>query len=196
MAEALPVSPRAVPLPPQAAPLPPLARIAAVAGLGMVQVRADLDRAGDAIAEAAGLAIPARTRIVSDGERGLGWMSPDELLLVLPAAGAAEAVAALGDALAGEHHLVLDVSAMRCVLDVTDPGGRGAGAAEVLAKLCPVDLAAFPADGLRRTRMAQVAAAFWRIEDGFRVVAFRSVAGYAEALLHNAATPGTSLAPR
>ena len=53
-----------------------LARIARVEGLGMIAIRADLDRAGDAIAEAAGLALPGMTRIVTDGTRSLGWMSP------------------------------------------------------------------------------------------------------------------------
>ena len=38
-----------------------LARITELTDLGMIQIRADLDRAGDAIAGAAGLAIPAQT---------------------------------------------------------------------------------------------------------------------------------------
>ena len=77
-----------------------LARISQIDGLGMIQIRADLDRAGDAIAGAAGLAIPARGATTSDGSRRLGWMSPDELLLVLPRAELAPALAALTDALA------------------------------------------------------------------------------------------------
>lgn len=168
-----------------------LATVAPVQGLGMVTIRADLGRAGDAIAEAGGLPLPERTRIVTDGGRTLGWMSPDELLLTLPAAEVPGAVAALTDALAGEHSLVVDVSDMRCAFDVT-----GAAPDQVLAKLSPTDLEAFPADGLRRSRAGQVPVAFWRVPAGFRIIAFRSVEDYLRRILEGAAAPGTWLDPR
>ena len=168
-----------------------LADIARVTGLGMVTIRADLDRAGDAIAEAAGLAIPGQTRIVTDGSRSLGWMSPDELLLILPAAELADAIAALADALASEHALVVDMSDARAVFDVTGPH-----AGDVIGKLMPVDLDDLPADGLRRSRAAQTAAALWRIPGGFRLIGFRSTADYLRLILENAAIPGSGLAPR
>ena len=168
-----------------------LADIARVTGLGMVTIRADLDRAGDAIAEAAGLAIPGQTRIVTDGSRSLGWMSPDELLLILPAAELADAIAALTDAVASEHALVVDVSDARAVFDVT-----GSHAGDVIAKLMPVDLDDLPADGLWRSRAAQTAAALWRIPGGFRLIGFRSTADYLRLILENAAIPGSGLAPR
>lgn len=168
-----------------------LAQVARIEGLGMIAIRADLARAGDAIAEAAGLAIPETTRIAGDGSRSLGWMSPDELLLILPAPELAEAVAALEQALAGEHALVADVSDARAVFDVTGPA-----AADVIAKLSPADLDALPADGLRRSRAAQAAVAFWRIDGGFRLIGFRSTAEYLGLILRNAALPGSRLAPR
>ncbi|WP_246026561.1 sarcosine oxidase subunit gamma [Paracoccus luteus] len=169
----------------------PLASVTEVSGLGMVAVRADLMRAGDAIAHAAGLSIPAPNRFVTDGRRWLGWMSPDELLLILPQGEVADALAALTDALAGEHALVADVSDMRCVFDV---GGRKP--AQALAKLCPVDFAALPDDGLRRTRAAQVAFAVWRQGGGWRIIAFRAVTDYLRGVLTAAAAPGTDLDPR
>lgn len=168
-----------------------LAHIARVDGLGMVMIRADLDRAGHAIAEAAGLPIPGTTRIVTDGSRALGWMSPDEVLLVLPVAERDDALTALTDALAGEHALVVDVSDARAVFDVTGPH-----AGDVIAKLMPVDLDTLPPDGLRRSRAAQTAAALWRIDDGFRLIGFRSTADYLRLILENAAIPGSQLAPR
>lgn len=168
-----------------------LATVARVDGLGMILIRADLARAGDAIAEAAGLAIPEATRIVTDGSRSLGWMSPDEVLLILPAEETAEALAALQQALTGEHALVADVSDLRAVFDLS-----GAKAGQVLSKLCPVDLAAFPKDGLRRTRAAQTAVAFWRQGKGFRVIGMRSTADYLGLILQNAAIPGSDLDPR
>lgn len=169
----------------------PLASINQVSGLGMVLIRADLTRAGDAIAGAAGLAIPRPNRFTSDGNRWLGWMSPDELLLVLPQAGVPQALSDLSDALEGEHALVQDVSDMRCVFDVA---GRKSG--QVLAKLCPVELGALPPDGLRRTRAAQIACGLWRHGDGWRIIAFRAVTDYLRGVLTAAAAPGTDLDPR
>ncbi len=168
-----------------------LATVARVDGLGMILIRADLARAGDAIAEAAGLAIPEPTRIVTDGSRSLGWMSPDELLLILPAGEVAAALADLQQALVGEHALVADVSDLRAVFDLT-----GAKPDQVLSKLCPVDFGAFPKDGLRRTRAAQTAVAFWRQGKGFRVIGMRSTADYLGLILQNAAIPGSDLDPR
>ena len=168
-----------------------LARITRADAPGMISIRADLARAGDAIAVAVGLAIPDRTRITTDGSRSLGWMSPDELLVILPAHDCAEALAVLQDAMQGEHALIVDVSDMRVMFHVA-----GAKATQVLAKLCPVDIAAMPPDGFRRTRAAQVGVAIWRQDGGMRMVCFRSVADYVETILRNAAVPGSDLDPR
>lgn len=168
-----------------------LAKISQVQDWGMIQIRADLSRAGDAIAGAAGVAIPAQGRVSTDGGRLLGWMSPDELLLVLPRAEAAEALAALQGALSTEHALVLDVSDMRAAFRI-----QGAKALQVLAKLCPADLAAMPEDGLRRTRASQVACGIWREPGGYVLIGFRSVADYLRGILTGAAAPGTHLDPR
>jgi sarcosine oxidase subunit gamma len=168
-----------------------LASITRLQGLGMITIRADLARAGDALAEAVGLALPDTTGATSDGSRTLGWMSPDELLLILPAPELPEALGALEQAMTGEHALIVNVSDARAVFDVTGPH-----AADVIAKLAPVDAAAMPQGQLRRTRMAQTAAAIWRIDGGFRVAGFRSTADYLGLILENAALPGTALSPR
>ena len=168
-----------------------LARITELTDLGMIQIRADLDRAGDAIAGAAGLAVPAQTSATADGSRTLLWMSPDELLLVLPRAETAGALTALTDALATEHSLVLDVSDMRAAFAV-----QGPKADQVLMKLCPADIASMPDDGVRRTRAAQVACGLWRTGQGYVLIGFRSVGDYIGGLLRNAARPGTHLDPR
>jgi len=73
---------------------------------------------------------------------------------------------------------------------------EGQHAREVLAKLCPVDLAldAFVEGMFRRTRMAQVPAAFWLCEDeAFQIVCFRSQARYVFDLLCVAAQPGSEV---
>ncbi|WP_323716784.1 sarcosine oxidase subunit gamma [Paracoccus aminovorans] len=168
-----------------------LAKISQVQDWGMIQIRADLSRAGDAIAGAVGLAVPAQGCTTTDGSRVLGWMSPDELLLVLPKAETAAALAALQDALSTEHALALDVSDMRAVFRI-----QGAKALQVLTKLCPADLSAMPENGLRRTRAAQVACGIWREPGGYVLVGFRSVGDYLRGILTGAAAPGTDLEPR
>lgn len=168
-----------------------LATVSQVKDLGMIQIRADLGADGAAIAAAAGVALPAKGRIATAGNRALGWMSPDELLLLLPVAEVPAAMVALEGALQGKHSLVVDVSDMRAVFDV-----RGDGASQVLAKLAPVDFDALPEDGLRRTRLAQIACGIWPVAEGYRVIGFRSVADYIRELLTTGAKAGTSLAPR
>lgn len=156
----------------------------------MIGLRGDLSDAGvsAAIAAATGCAAPEPRRITSAGARRLGWMSPDEAILMLPRDDLADVLDALRDRLAGLHHLVVDVSDMRAMFDIIGPR-----ADQVLMKLTPADLADIAPDELRRSRVAQVAAAFWRIDGGWRLVCFRSVAVYMRDLLDNAAQAGGAL---
>ncbi|MDO5647170.1 sarcosine oxidase subunit gamma [Paracoccus sp. (in: a-proteobacteria)] len=168
-----------------------LAQITRITGLGMVTIRADLPRMGEALAESVGLPIPDATQITTDGKRSLGWMAPDELLLMLPVDQVADALILLEQALTGEPGLVVDMSDARVIIDITGPHTD-----DVITKLAPVDIARTTPGTLRRSRLAQTAAAFWRIPDGWRVIGFRSTADYLTTILHNAAAPGTELAPR
>ena len=166
----------------------------AEAGLrGMITLRGDLSsaRMKKAVKAAAGTAIPAPRRIVTEGDKSAAWMSPDELLILVPYAEAVATVKTLEEALTGEHHLVADVSDARSVFTV-----KGARAQEALMKLCPVDFDTLAEGEIRRTRAAQVACAFWRsAEDEFTLVSFRSVAGYVMGLLDVSARPGSELFP-
>lgn len=165
-------------------------RVAEVGPQGMIVLRSK----GDGVAEALaglGLPVPEVRRIVAAGDRAVAWMSPDEMLVMLPYGEVAQAVAALSAALAGKHHLVADVSDARAVFTITGDGAR-----EVLAKCCPVDLApeVFGPGEVRRTRAAQVAAAVWMSEDDrFTLVCFRSVARYVFDLLSTLARPGAEV---
>lgn len=159
--------------------------------IGMIALRGDLAAPGFAAAvmEAAGCAVPAQRRLVEGGAWSACWMSPDELLLVGPYAAAPDVAAKLTAALEGQHALAVDVSDARASFTVGGPK-----AAEVLMKLAPVDFAALAEGEVRRTRLAQIAAALWKSEpDAYRVVCFRSVAAYAFGLLENAARPGSEL---
>lgn len=164
------------------------------AGLqGMITLRGDLKSAKlkKAVKAAAGVDVPAQRRITMAGDRGAGWMSPDELLILVPYAQAHATVEALEAALAGEHHLVADVSDARAMFRI-----KGARADQVLMKLCPVDLPKLAEGELRRTRAAQVAAALWKSgADEFTLVSFRSVAAYVFGALELSAQPGSEVFP-
>ncbi len=164
------------------------ATIREVGPIGMILLRAKADVPGlaEAIAAASGCAVPEKRRIVLNGDRAAGWMGPDEYLLILPYAEAASAVKVIGEKLAGQHHLAADVSDLRVVFAI-----EGAKAADVLRKLTPADLGALAPGELRRSRIAQVPAAFWPEGEGFRLIAFRSVAGYVQGLLTHAAQKGS-----
>lgn len=166
------------------------AAVREVGPMGMITLRAKLDlpNLAAAVQAAVGCDLPGQRRIVQVGERAVGWMSPDELLLILPYTEVAQAMAALATHLAGTHHLAADVSDARAVFRITGPR-----AGEVLMKLCPVDLACLAPDELRRTRAAQVAAALWAEEGGFTLVCFRSVAAYMMGLLTHSAMSGSEL---
>lgn len=159
--------------------------------VGMITIRGTLDDKGFAklVKKRCGLSVPGQRKVVQGGGKTLIWMSPDELLMVLPYAAVNEEVAALEDAFSGTHALVVNVSDARAVFDVS-----GRHARDVLAKLFPVDLApeAFEPGMVRRSRMAQVPAALWMEgADRFRVVCFRSVAQYAFDVLSVAAAQGS-----
>ena len=165
------------------------ATIREIGPLGMVSLRAKRLKSLDkAIKAAVGTKVPAQRRIEVDGDRACGWMSPDEYLLVMPYAEVPKALAAIGKALAGEHHLAVDVSDARAIFRI-----EGAKADQVLSKLSPVDFAALEPGEMRRTRAAQVAAAFWAQDGGYTLVCFRSVAGYVMGLLTHSAQPGSEL---
>lgn len=163
----------------------------AEAGLkGMITLRGDLSSAKmkKAVKAATGCAMPAPRRIVM-GEGKAAWMSPDELLILVPYEAALDTVATLQKALEGEHHLVADVSDARAIFTI-----KGPKADQVLMKLCPVDFAGLAEGEIRRTRAAQVAAALWKSgPEEFTLVSFRSVAGYVMGLLEVSARAGSEV---
>lgn len=156
---------------------------------GMITLRADLAACAGPISGATGVSIPGQRQVVGQGAVHMAWMAPDELLVMTPLEQTSGMVDVLNQALSAEHHLVADVSDARALFRIAGPGAR-----EVLAKGAPVDLkpTAFAPGQIRRTRLGQVAAAFWMPQENvFDLVCFRSVAEYVEAFLTNAARPGS-----
>lgn len=171
----------------KADPFAGAARVAEVPAPGMITLKGDLSSPAlaDALSSAVGIGVPDIRCIVADGERQVAWMAPDEVLILLPRAEVGEVLAGLAKALEGTAHLAADVSDMRAVFRIEG----GLAARETLAKLCPVDLSpgAFAPGEMRRTRLAQIPAAFWMEGDAFTLVCFRSVAQYAFDVLKEAA---------
>jgi sarcosine oxidase subunit gamma len=167
------------------------ATVREIGPLGMISLRAKPGTKGldKAIKAAVGTKIPAVRRMEWAQDRGCAWMSPDEFLLILPYTEVGNGLVALSKALAGEHHLAADVSDARAVFRI-----EGDKAGQVLAKLCPADLETLAQGEVRRTRVAQVAGAFWADDAGYTLVSFRSVAGYVMGLLTHSAMPGSELA--
>ncbi|MFV0473474.1 MAG: sarcosine oxidase subunit gamma [Pikeienuella sp.] len=168
----------------------PAAAIGDLGPLGMLTIRGDLSDPGfrAAVESVAGFAVPGVRRFVEGPGGGLGWMSPDELLLVTSYDAASGLAARLRAALDGRHHLVADVSDARAAFRI-----EGEGARELIATGAPVDLspAVFGPGDLRRSRLGQVAAAFWLGADGaFTLVVFRSLGEYVFEWLKTGARSG------
>ena len=162
---------------------------------GMITLRGDLSGAKlkKAVKSATGGEMPGQGHVALSGTGGAAWMSPDELLIVVPYADVEARLAEIGKGMEGAHYLAADVSDARCMFAVT---GDDALVREALAKLMPVDLSpeAFKPGQFRRSRMAQVPAAIWMAEMGeARVVCFRSVAQYVFDLLKGASAPGSEV---
>ena len=160
---------------------------------GMITLRCDLSSKSlnDTVHNLTGMEVPGQGDARFMEEWGILWMSPDELLVFCPPDEAVAATVELEAALEATHALVADVSDARTVFAVS-----GAGSREVLAKLTPADIAPdrLRPGMVRRSRLAQVPAAFWlAAENSFRVICFRSVAGYVFDLLSTAATSGSEV---
>jgi sarcosine oxidase subunit gamma len=165
------------------------ATIREIGPLGMITLRAKGLKALDkTVRSVTGTKLPGRRRIEIKGDYACGWMSPDEYLLVVPYAEVSEALAKISNALAGEHHLAVDVSDARAVFRI-----EGGKAADALRKLSPVDFEKLEPGELRRSRAAQVAAAMWAQDEGYTLVCFRSVAAYVMGLLTHSAQSGSEI---
>jgi len=164
------------------------AHVADMGPSGMITLRGDLGAAKlkTAVKAAIGVGVPAQRQIGFAADKAACWMSPDELLLLCAYEDAAAVLAKLQKSLAGVHHLAVNVSDARARIKVS-----GVDAREVLAKLTPADMAALATGEIRRSRLAQVPAAFWIADDEtVEVICFRSVAQYVFDLLKTAAIPG------
>lgn len=155
---------------------------------GMITLRGTFASKGFAkmVKTVFGADIPEQRKVSKGRDATILWMSPDELMVVCDYAAAQDLVAKATSQLGDEHALVVNVSDARAVFELS-----GAQLREVIAKEAPVDMTRFEMGEVRRTRFAQIAAAFWlEAEDHARIICFRSVAEYMFNLLKNASQPG------
>lgn len=155
---------------------------------GMITLRGDLSAAKfiKAVKAVTGVAVPDMRGMGQVADKAVCWMSPDELLILCAYGDALAVLAKLQKSLVGTHHLAINVSDARARIKVS-----GVDAREVLAKLTPADMATLQSGEIRRSRLAQVPAAFWMADDEtIEVICFRSVAQYVFDLLKTAAVPG------
>lgn len=157
---------------------------------GMITLRGDLASAKvkKAVKSVTGADVPGVREIQMTGESGAAWMSPDELMLFVPYADVEAKLADLHKALEGQHFLAVNVSDARAMFHL-----QGDAVRDVMAKISPVDMSdtGFGPGQIRRTRMAQIPAAFWMPDaTSVQIICFRSVSEYGFNLLKTAAEPG------
>ena len=171
----------------------PLIRIEETGLRGMITLRGDLasEALQAAVDEAVGLKVPGPLSIIADGTARVVWMSPDELLLFCDYAEAELAVGRIAEQMRDAHHMALNVSDARAVIRLTGPR-----VGEVLAKGAPCDCSdhGSPMGMARRTHLAGLAVAFWRLEqDVWEIVALRSYAHHLMTWLEQASVPGSEV---
>jgi sarcosine oxidase subunit gamma len=167
-----------------------LVRVSDMGLQGMVTLKADLANGAvaKAIRDLCGAEMPSVRAITMTGQGAVAWMAPDEMLILCPYAQADDLVAGLSAALIGQHHLAVNVSDARIMIEL-----QGDAIRDVLAKLTPADLHpdTLKPGEMRRSRLAQVPVAFWFADDTtVRLIAFRSVARYVFDALEMSARPG------
>lgn len=132
------------------------------------------------------LALPTvACRAAAQGDAAALWLGPDEWLLISGEHTAQECAAALGAALAGLPHSLVDVSHRQVALEVSGPDARA-----LLGAGCPLDLdpTAFPAGMCTRTMLGKAEVVLWRTgTEVFRIEVWRSFAPYVSGFLSEAA---------
>ena len=135
-------------------------------------------RFADAVLQATGMHLPLKANSASiDPQRQLLWMGPDEWLLKTSDGQGGSISTALRAALQGQHSAVVDVGHGNTTLRVEGPG-----AADLLARGCPLDLhvRAFPTGSLAQSHVAKASATLLCLQAGthYELTVRRSFASY------------------
>lgn len=164
-------------------------KVSSDSDLGMVTLRGDLS--SQAMKDAMGFDVPERRKIVHQKDKSIGWMAPDELLILCPKQNSTKIVSKLQSDLRIMHALIVDVSDSRSVFVLQGPKVR-----EVIAKLAPVAVAPgqFGPGEFRRSRFGQLATTFWMTNrEEVKIICLRSFSTYMYELLCMSASKGSEL---
>ena len=131
-----------------------------------------------AVLQCTGMHLPLRANSASiDPLRQLLWLGPDEWLLKLRDGQSAAVAAALRTALQGVHSAVVDVGHGNTTFTL-----QGPGAADLLARGCPLDLhpRGFPTGALAQSHIAKAGATLLCLHAGshYELTLRRSFADY------------------
>jgi len=163
---------------------PPASSVALLSGLGRLSLRGGPDVL-TAAGRAFGVVLPEQPCRAAEGDaRAALWLGPDEQLLLIQLEEWSGTVAALGHALSGLPHALVDISQRQLALQVS-----GTHAAALLNAGCPLDLhpSAFPVGMCTRTLLAKAPIVLWRMApEMFHLEVWRSFVPYVERLLQEA----------
>lgn len=159
--------------------------------LGHINLRGDV---GESVASVFGVTLPSVANTVNTDGTGIAlWTGPDEWLLIHASAEDRERVAELERHASGKHVSIVDVSSAQTVIYVS-----GAGARDVLARGCPLDLhpRSFGPGQCAQTHYGHIPVTVWldntkpdpESDPWFNLVVRRSFADYAWRLLDDAAS--------
>ena len=139
--------------------------------MGMISLKGDLaDKSfKKIITENLNLSLPNARNVSTSNNISIIWMAPDELLVLVDYGQVDQYVKSLEKNLQGQHYLLANVSDSRVIFNL-----KGKGVCEVLAKGTPADMSVFEVNDVRRSRIGQLAVAFWRIKDDeIKLICFR-----------------------
>ena len=152
--------------------------------LGKLLLRGDAavaEKAGAAL----GFALPERINRATTGTTGRALrLGPDELLILVEPAEREATLRNLAEALAEQHHALVDISARLVAIEL-----RGSALRDTLAAACPLDLHAreFAPDQATRTVFGKAEIILDCLEETrFRLLTNRSFAPYVRRLLAEA----------
>ena len=165
-----------------------------IAERGMIDLRGlSTDRKFMSVVKSTlGVELPKQPRTSTTwGDMRMLWLSPDQWLITCHRAKAQMLADELSAALGGLHHLVVNVSDMRCVIRL-----EGDSVREVVMKGSTLDLldGNYGAGTVRRMGFAEIAALLHIVEDKvIDIYVFRSYADYTWKFLQKAARKGSEV---
>lgn len=156
--------------------------------LGKLILRGNHDQVRAGVKKVLGVDLPAASPETSSGDSAeVLWLSPDEWMIVTEPDAERALAASLGEALAGVHHQIADVSDYYTTITLSGPATR-----EILMKLTMLDVhrRTFKAGEVRGTMlMHSQATLYQRLDDdteagpGFDIIVRWSMADYLWCLI-------------